>query len=31
ILALKNSNLNEIDPSVWSDDDLLNFSMKLRE
>ena len=31
ILALKNSNLDELDPSVWSDDDLLNFSMKLRE
>ena len=31
ILALKNSNLDEKDPSVWSDDDLLNFSMKLRE
>ena len=31
ILALKNSNLDEKDPSVWSDDDLLDFSMKLRE
>jgi ribosome-binding ATPase YchF (GTP1/OBG family) len=31
ISALKNSNLDEKDPSVWSDDDLLNFSMKLRE
>ncbi len=31
ILALKNSNLDGTDPSVWSDDDLLNFSMKLRE
>ena len=31
ISALKNSDLDEIDPSVWSDDDLLNFSMKLRE
>jgi len=31
ILALNNSNLDGTDPSVWSDDDLLNFSMKLRE
>ena len=31
ILALKNSNLDEKDPSVWSDDDLLDFSMRLRE
>ncbi len=31
ILALKNSNLDEKDPSVWSDDDLLDFSIKLRE
>ena len=31
IIALKNSNLDEKDPSVWSDDDLLDFSMKLRE
>jgi len=31
ILALKNSNLDEKDPSVWSDDDLLDFSVKLRE
>lgn len=31
IIALKNSNLDEKDPSVWSDDDLLDFSVKLRE
>ncbi len=31
ILALKNSNLEEKKPSLWSDDDLLTFSIKLRE
>ena len=31
ILALKNSNLEGINPSLWSDDDLLSFSIKLRE
>lgn len=31
ILALKNSNLEEKNPSLWSEDDLLSFSIKLRE
>ncbi|NVM19242.1 MAG: redox-regulated ATPase YchF [Candidatus Lokiarchaeota archaeon] len=31
ILALKNSNLEEKNPSLWSDEDLLSFSTKLRE
>ncbi|MFX1287790.1 MAG: YchF-related putative GTPase [Promethearchaeota archaeon] len=31
ILALKNSNLEEKDPTLWSEDDLLSFSIKLRE
>ncbi|MFW9949399.1 MAG: YchF-related putative GTPase [Candidatus Thorarchaeota archaeon] len=31
ILALKNSNLEEKDPTIWSEDDLLSFSIKLRE
>lgn len=31
ILALKNSNLEGTNPSLWSDDDLLSFSIKLRE
>jgi len=30
-LALKNSNLEEKNPSLWSEDDLLAFSTKLRE
>jgi len=31
ILALKNANLEEKDPSLWTEDDLFNFASKLRE
>jgi ribosome-binding ATPase YchF (GTP1/OBG family) len=31
ILALKNSNLEEKNPYLWSEDDFLSFSIKLRE
>lgn len=31
VLALKNSDLEEKNPSLWTDDDLLHFSKKLRE
>jgi len=31
VLALKNANLEEKDPSLWTEDDLFNFASKLRE